>query len=206
VNQARRKLTFFDLDHTLLPIDSDHAWGVFTTRIGWTDEASFHARNETFYTHYQAGTLDIREYVRFATEAIRRQGADRAGLAHAQFMREVIEPALRPAARQLVHAHQQAGDTVVIVTATNEFVTRPISQALGVSELIAVELDRDASGHLTGEIRGIPSFREGKVMRVDAWMAEHGLRWESCRDHLLHRLHERSPFARARGPPGGHQP
>lgn len=179
MNQALRKLTFFDLDHTLLPIDSDHAWGAFTTRIGWTDEAEFRARNETFYTHYQAGTLDIHDYIRFATEAIRLRGPEQARQAHAQFMREVIEPALRPAARQLVRSHQHAGDTVIIVTATNEFVTRPIAQALGVDQLIAVELERDADGCLTGEILGVPSFRGGKVVRVEAWMAAQGLDWDS---------------------------
>ena len=179
MNPARRKLTFFDLDHTLLPIDSDYAWGAFTTHIGWTDADSFRARNETFYTHYQAGTLDIREYIRFATEAIRRHGPEPARRAHEQFMREVIDPALRPQARQLVQAHQRAGDTVLIVTATNEFVTRPIADAFGVQELIAVELERDPDGVLTGEIRGVPSFRDGKVTRVDAWLSARGLDWDA---------------------------
>lgn len=171
------KLTLFDLDHTLLPLDSDHAWGEFTTRLGWTDAAEFQRRNDAFYAHYQAGTLDIHDYVRFATAAVRRQGAGAAAQAHARFMREVIAPAITQQARALVRGHQQAGDAVVIVTATNEFVTRPIAHAFGVDELIAVQLERGPGGWITGEIAGTPSFREGKVQRVADWLAARGLGW-----------------------------
>lgn len=171
------KLALFDLDHTLLPIDSDYAWGVFTADIGWTDPVLFKARNDAFYEHYRAGTLDIHDYVRFATEAVRLRGAEAAALGHQRFMRDVVEPALREPARALLRRHQAQGDTVVIVTATNEFVTRPIADALGVRELIAVELERDAQGWITGEIRGTPSFRDGKVARVEQWLASRGLDW-----------------------------
>ena len=175
------KLALFDLDHTLVPIDSDYAWGVFTTTIGWTDPVDFNRRNDEFYAHYKAGTLDIHDYVRFATEAVRRHGATEAEAAHAEFMRSVIEPAIRPEALALVRSHQQAGDTVLIVTATNEFVTRPIARAFGVAELIAVELARDTasggSGWITGEIAGVPSAREGKVTRVSQWLQSHALGW-----------------------------
>ena len=170
-------VTLFDLDHTLLPIDSDHSWGVFTTSIGWTDPVAFAQRNDAFYAQYVAGTLDIRDYVRYATDAVRKKGRAAAQVAHARFMREVINPAVLPAALDLVRSHQQAGDTVAIVTATNEFVTRPIADAFGVAELIAVELECDnaAEGWITGEIRGVPSVREGKVARFDSWLAGRGL-------------------------------
>lgn len=175
------KLALFDLDHTLLPIDSDHAWGVFTSTIGWTDPVDFNRRNDEFFAHYKAGTLDIHDYVRFATDAMRRQGAIHAEAAHDQFMRTVVQPAIQPQARALVRQHQQAGDEVIIVTATNEFVTRPIAQAFGVDELIAVELERDnglgGSGWITGEIKGVPSFREGKITRVTQWLASRKLNW-----------------------------
>ena len=171
------KLALFDLDHTLLPIDSDHTWGVFTTELGWNDPAVFNQRNDEFYAHYQAGTLDIHDYVRFATQAARERGAVEAARAHDRCMDEVIRPRITPEAMALVRSHQQAGDTVMIVTATNEFVTRPIAQAFGVSELIAVELERDATGWITGEIKGTPSFREGKVTRVAQWLAGQGLAW-----------------------------
>lgn len=173
----KARLVLFDLDHTLLPIDSDYCWSVFTTDIGWTDSQVFRQRNDDFYAHYQAGTLDIHDYIRFATEAVRLQGPARAAEAHARFMREVVQPNLRPEALALVHKHQAAGDQVVIVTATNEFVTRPIATAFGVDELIAVELERGADGWITGGIRGTPSFREGKVSRVEQWLAAHGLDW-----------------------------
>ncbi len=170
-------LALFDLDHTLLPLDSDHTWGEFTTELGWTDPENFRARNDAFYAHYQAGTLDIHDYVRFATRATRERGAVEAATAHARYMDEVIRPRIRPEALALVRSHQHAGDTVMIVTATNEFVTRPIAQAFGVNELIAVELERDDGGWITGEISGTPSFREGKVTRVEHWLTARGLAW-----------------------------
>lgn len=171
------KLALFDLDHTLLPLDSDHTWGVFTTELGWNDPVVFNERNDEFYAHYQAGTLDIHDYVRFATRAARERGATEAAHAHARYMDEVICPRITPEALALVRSHQHAGDKVMIVTATNEFVTRPIAQAFGVAELIAVELERDDSGWITGEIRGTPSFREGKVTRVAQWLEQQGLDW-----------------------------
>jgi len=173
------KLALFDLDHTLIPIDSDYEWGVFTTALGWNDAADFASKNEAYYRQYKAGTLDIHDYVRFATRAIRQQGATKSEAAHADFMRAVVQKAIQPQALQLVQEHQAAGDAVVIVTATNEFVTRPIAAAFCVPELIAINLARDpASGSLTGEIDGIPSFREGKVARVEQWLASRQLGWD----------------------------
>lgn len=174
---ARPRLALFDLDHTLLPLDSDYEWGVFTTRIGWTDPEEFGRRNDAFFADYQAGTLDVHDYVRFATEAVRARGAETSARAHAQFMAEVITPAIRQAALALIESHRDAGDQVVIVTATNEFITRPIAQALGVDELLAVQLARDASGWITGEIDGHPTMREGKVLRMQQWLAQRGLDW-----------------------------
>ena len=174
---GRPRVALFDLDHTLLPIDSDHAWGVFTTEIGWTDAAEFRRRNDEFYAQYKAGTLDIHDYVRFATEAVRLRGPQAAAEAHRRFMRTVVQPQLREEACQLLQQHRDAGDEVAIVTATNEFVTRPIAAAFGVGELIAVELERGADGWITGEIRGTPSSREGKVTRVAEWLAARGHRW-----------------------------
>jgi HAD superfamily hydrolase (TIGR01490 family) len=173
------KLALFDLDHTLLPIDSDYAWGVFTQDIGWTDRAVFRARNDEFYEHYKAGTLDVHAYVRFATEALRLRGPHEAAAAQARFMESVIRPAIRDEALALVRRHRAAGDQVVIVTATNEFVTRPIAEAFGVTELIAVDLARGPDGWFTGEIAGVPSLRAGKVERVTRWLSARGLDWDA---------------------------
>jgi HAD superfamily hydrolase (TIGR01490 family) len=110
---------------------------------------------------------------------MRAQGAEKSAQAHARYMQTIIDTAILPKALALVQAHQAAGDEVVIVTATNEFVTRPIATAFGVKELIAIELARDARGEFTGEIAGTPSFREGKVARVQAWLAARQLDWDS---------------------------
>ena len=170
-------LCLFDLDETLLPLDSDHAWGEFMIRIGWVDEAAFRLRNDQFYAQYKAGRLDIHAYIDFATEALRARPADEAAAAQARFMREVIAPALRPAALDLVRSHRERGDRVALVTATNDFVTAPIARAFGIEHLIAVRLERDAGGTITGRIDGTPSYREGKVARVDEWLRESGTTW-----------------------------
>ena len=179
VNEHVKRFVFFDLDHTLLSIDSDYSWGVFTTTNGWVDPAEFGQQNEKFYAQYQSGTLDIHEYVRFATAAIKHQGEEKFAAAHRQFMQNVVRPAITEPALALIRQHSQAGDAAVIVTATNELVTRPIAQAFGVPELIAVELERHhvPGGWITGEIKGVPSMREGKVTRVEAWLAARSLGW-----------------------------
>ena len=174
-----QKLALFDLDHTLLPIDSDYAWGEFTTRIGWTDPVDFARQNDAFFAQYQAGSLDVHAYVRFAIDAVRRHGPVAAAEAHDRFMDEVIRPHLRPAALDLVAQHRAAGDHLLIITATNEFVTRPIAQLFGVHDLLAVELERGADGWFTGAIRGTPSFRDGKVTRLQQWLQQRGLQWDA---------------------------
>jgi HAD superfamily hydrolase (TIGR01490 family) len=172
------KLALFDLDHTLIPIDSDYEWGVFTTALGWNNADEFTRQNDAFYAQYRAGTINIHTYVRFATTALCREGAIKSEAAHARFMQEVIQKAIQPQALSLIQSHKDAGDTVIIVTATHEFVTRPIATALGVSDLIAINLVRDAdTGWFTGEILGTPSFREGKVARVRDWLRERHLSW-----------------------------
>ena len=171
------KLALFDLDHTLLPLDSDQSWGEFTLQLGWVDEGAFRQRNNDFYADYNAGCLDIHEYVRFATRSLRERSWPEAQAAHRQFMEQVIQPAIRPEALALVSHHRALGEKLVMVTATNEFVTAPIAQAFGMDVLLAVELERDASGHFTGEIAGVPTLREGKVTRVSQWLAQQGLDW-----------------------------
>ena len=170
-------LCLFDLDDTLLPLDSDHAWGEFVVRLGWVDALAFKRRNDAFYAQYKAGELDIHEYIAFATEPLRERTPAELDAAHARFMAEVIAPELRPAALDLVRAHQASGDRVALVTATNDFITAPIARALGIEPLLAVRLERDAGGTITGRIAGTPSFREGKVQRVDEWLHELGAGW-----------------------------
>lgn len=172
------RLALFDLDHTLLPLDSDHGWGEFSIAIGWCDREEFGRQNDAFFDDYLAGRLNIPDYVRFATAAVVQRGEAEATAAHQRFMDEVIRPAIKPAALALVQQHLDAGDTVVITSATNEFVTRPIAQAFGVQHLLATELVRDGCGWFTGEIAGTPNMREGKVVRMTEWLTQRGLRWE----------------------------
>ncbi len=167
-------LCLFDLDHTLLPLDSDHEFGEFLCRSGLADATAYRARNDAFYQQYCNGTLVLAEYIEFTTRVWRRMSpAEQADL-QARFLAEVIQPAIRPQALALVEQHRAQGDLIAIVTATNEFVTQPIARAFGVDHLIAVKLVRDAEGRVTGEIDGVPSFREGKITRVEQWLAEMG--------------------------------
>ena len=170
-------VALFDLDGTLIAGDSDHAFGEFMISLGWVDAAQHRQRNDAFYKQYQAGTLDIDEYIEFTTSPWRERSLAEQATASQRFMAEVMLPQITPQARALVRQHQDAGHLVAIVTATNEFITRPIADAFGVPDLMAVQLESDAAGRTTGRVRGVPSFREGKIDRVDDWLALRGLRW-----------------------------
>ena len=171
-------LALFDLDGTLLAIDSDHSFGEFMVHIGWADGEAFRRANDAFYAQYQAERLDVAAYVRFATSAWRGRSPGELAEARRRFIDEVVRPSIHDSTRALLRRHAEAGDRLAIVTATNEFVTRPIAALLGVDALIATELQRDADGRVTGELQGVPSFREGKVARVADWLARQGLRFE----------------------------
>jgi HAD superfamily hydrolase (TIGR01490 family) len=173
-----RNLTLFDLDGTLIPGDSDHSFGEFMVDIGWADGDAWRRRNDEFYATYVAGALDVHAYVDFATSVWRRRSPQEQSDVHARYMREVIAPMLTPQAMALVKKHQDDGDLVAIVTATNEFVTRPIAQAFGVPELLAIELERDGTGAVTGAIKGVPTYQHGKVTRVEQWLAAQAAGWD----------------------------
>ncbi len=180
------RLALFDLDGTLIEKDSDHAFGEYLVARGWADAEAFRAANDRFYQQYLAGALDIDAYIDFATQPWRDRAAHEQREVMAAFMRDVMQPVLRQAATALVRGHLDAGDEVAIVTATNEFITRPIADAFGVRTLIATELERDALGRVTGRIRGVPSFREGKVARIEQWLSTHGTRLADCRDSVFY--------------------
>lgn len=169
-------LALFDLDGTLIPKDSDHAFGEFVITLGWADADEFRRRNNAFFDDYVAGRLDIHAYVDFATAPWRDRSAAELERATARFLESIVMPMLLPTVTGLVKRHQQAGDLVAIVTATNDFITRPIARLLAVEDLIATDLARDAGGRVTGRIQGTPAFREGKVVRVQQWLAARGLR------------------------------
>jgi len=166
-------LAIFDLDNTLIAGDSDHLWGCFLCEEGLVDSADFARRNEAFYRDYQQGTLDIEAYLRFALSPLAGRSPQQLADWHARFMRRVIEPIILPAGRALIADHRARGHTLLIITATNEFITRPIANTLGIEHLLACEAEQ-VNGHYTGEPRGIPSYREGKVTRLDHWCGQHG--------------------------------
>lgn len=168
-------IALFDLDHTLIPIDSDYEWGQFLCRIGAVDAEEFSRRNADFFAQYQAGTLDAVEYLEFALGTLAQFPRQRLDEFHAQFMREVIQPVLLPAAYDLIKRHQDSGDLIAIITATNRFVTAPIARALGVTHLLAAEPELDAAGNITGKLLGMPTSGAGKVSHLRSWLAQQGL-------------------------------
>jgi HAD superfamily hydrolase (TIGR01490 family) len=170
-------LTLFDLDGTLIPHDSDHAFGSFMVDIGWADGEAWRRRNDEFFAEYQAGVLNLDAYIDFATSVWRTRPLEEAMAARQRFMAEVMQPMLTETAMALVRRHSAAGDLLAVVTATNEFVTAPIAEAFGIEHLIAVKLQRDAIGRFTGAIDGVPSFQAGKIRRVDEWLVGLGRQW-----------------------------
>jgi HAD superfamily hydrolase (TIGR01490 family) len=174
----RPRLALFDLDHTLLPIDSDFEWGALLARKGAVDAAWFARRNEEFYADYLAGRLDMDAFLAFGLAPLAAH--DRATLDawHAEYMRDVIEPHIRPSALALVARHRDAGDLCAIVTATNAFVTAPIARRFGVEHLIAT-VPAQENGRFTGGVRGQACFREGKVDRTTAWLESLGASWDA---------------------------
>lgn len=188
-------LAIFDLDHTLLPIDSDYEWGQFLVRTGAVDPVEFKRRNDDFYAQYQAGTLDPVEYLEFALATLARFSPAELDAMHARFMAEVIEPSIRQCARDLIRKHQDAGDLVCIITATNRFVTGPIAKAFGVEHLVAAQPELDAEGRMTGRLQGPHTSGEGKVTHMHAWLESLGHKFEHFeRTHFYSDSHNDIPL------------
>jgi len=177
------RLALFDLDNTLLAGDSDYEWGQFLVDRGVLERATYEAQNRVYYEQYVDGTLDIHEYLGFALRPLAEHAPEDLQRWHADFMRERILPMVGVPARALVRRHLERGDVCAIITATNSFVTAPIARAFGVAHLIATEPEAQA-GRFTGRVAGTPCFREGKVRRLDEWLAAQGRRLgdfaESC--------------------------
>ena len=170
-------LALFDLDHTLLPLDSDQAWAHFFAKLG-IDGSEQHAEEiDAYYQQYVAGTLDMNAYLDHTLAPLAKYSRAQLDAWHAQFMQEVISPAIRPAALNLVKQHLDAGDLCCIVTATNVFITAPIAKALGVTHLLGIELateDMQPAARYTGKSSGVLSFREGKITRTEDWLGSLG--------------------------------
>ncbi|MEE1887741.1 histidinol-phosphatase [Pseudomonas carassii] len=167
------RLALFDLDNTLLGGDSDHAWGDYLCERGILDPVAYKQRNDAFYQDYLNGTLDMQAYLAFSMEILAASEPAQLEQWHREFMRDCIEPIILPRAEALLRQHREAGDQLVIITATNRFVTAPIARRLGVRVLLATECEAQ-DGRYTGRSTDIPCFREGKVTRLNRWMLENG--------------------------------
>ncbi len=171
-------LALFDLDNTLLAGDSDFQWAQFLIEQRALDRELHEARNLEFYEQYNAGTLDILEFLDFQLKPLARHSRSQLDAWHREFMTTKILPLIAPGARKLIERHQLDGDLCIIITATNSFVTAPIAHALGIEHLIATEPEQ-ADGEFTGQVSGVPCFREGKITRLEEWLNQHNLTWLS---------------------------
>ncbi|WP_369599936.1 HAD family hydrolase [Hahella sp. SMD15-11] len=165
-------LAIFDLDNTLIAGDSDHSWGEYLADHGWVDRDTHRARNDAFYADYLRGELDIQAYLEFALSVLKGRTPEEMEGMRAQFVEERIRPILLSRAQALVDRHRDAGDTLLVITATNQFVTEPIVNLFGIESLIA-PVPEIVEGRYTGRITGVPSYQEGKVIRLREWLKDH---------------------------------
>jgi len=166
-------LAIFDLDNTLLNGDSDYLWGRFLVDRGLVDGDHYERENQRYYDAYKAGTLDIFEFLAFSLKPLAEHDMATLNQWHREFMAEQIEPIILPAAQALVEKHRQQGDTLLIITATNRFVTAPIAAAFGIDNLLATDPEV-VGGRYSGNVAGTPCFQHGKVERLDTWLRDTG--------------------------------
>lgn len=166
-------LAIFDLDNTLLHGDSDHAWGEFLCEQGLVDSEVYRQANDYFYQQYQQGTLNITEFLEFALKPLATLPPEQLSALHAQFMVEKVEPMITDKALALLQKHRDQGDFLLIITATNRFVTGPIAERLGVDAILATDPEQ-IDGRYTGKVAGTPCFQGGKVVRLNAWLEATG--------------------------------
>jgi HAD superfamily hydrolase (TIGR01490 family) len=162
-------LAIFDLDNTLLGDDSDYLWGQFLVEQGLVEREYYERENQRFYEEYKSGTLDILEFLAFSLKPLAEIPMARLGELHEQFMAEKIAPIMLPAARTLLEQHRAQGHYLLIITATNRFVTAPIAEVLGVDDLLASEPEM-VDGRYTGRVQGTPCFQQGKIVQLEAWL------------------------------------
>ena len=162
-------LALFDLDNTILAGDSDYNWSRFLIQEGYLDGAIHAEKNEKFYADYKAGTLDIYAFVEFQFKPLARNPRTVLNQLLKKYVEEVIKPMITEKARALVKKHQDEGDLIIVITATNSFITKPIAELFGIENLIGTDPE-EKEGEFTGKVSGLPSFKEGKVTRLEAWL------------------------------------
>ena len=174
-----KNLAIFDLDNTLINIDSGHAWSAFLIKKMPDDAAQTEAQNEKFYRDYQNGCLDIDAFLKFHLAPLARYSKEELAEFHREFMAEYIIPHISPMQRMLVQSHQMAGDEILVISSTNEFIITPICHLFGITNIIGTQLETGTDGRYTGNYIGTPSFREGKITRLNQWLAGRGETLES---------------------------
>lgn len=172
-------LAIFDLDQTLIGGDSDFLWGEFLTQVGAVDVDNHQAKNQYFFDQYKLGQLDINEFLTFALAPLAKYSIEQLNVWHAQFMQTKIAPIILPKAQAVVDRHKKQGDTVLVITATNDFVTRPIVEQYGITNLLATQAELTPQGY-TGKVKGVPCFQAGKIANLNLWLADKDLSLEGC--------------------------
>lgn len=167
------QLAVFDLDNTLLPFDSDKAWNQFLIDIGAVDEAYYHEKNEQFYQDYLEAKLDIRAYQRFACEILQNYPIEKVTTWRDQYIEEIVRPQLQRKALQCIQGYKIGGFRTLIISATNTFIVEPIASLHGVDSYLGCEFEY-IDGRYTGELTGIPTYKEGKIAALEAWLESQG--------------------------------
>ena len=167
-------LAIFDLDHTLIASDSDNEWPKYLMQKGIVDQAFVEKKNDYFYQQYLQGCLNVDEFLAFQLEPLTHFSMEELAQMHAEFMQDFILPTITDKARQLVTQHQQAGDDLLLISATNEFIITPIAHEFGITEVIGVSLEIGEDGRYTGQYVGVPSYQGGKIVRLEQWLSEKG--------------------------------
>jgi len=162
-------LAIFDLDNTLLAGDSDYLWGKYLCEHGIVDACEYESINQRFYDDYKAGSLDILAFLEFSLAPLTRFSETELASMHQDYMRKMITPLISDKALALVNRHRDQGDVLMIITATNRFITGPIAQAFGIEHLLATEPEK-INGRYTGHVIDIPCFQDGKVKRLNQWL------------------------------------
>lgn len=169
-----KNLAIFDLDNTLINTDSDNTWPQYLMKKGVVDAEFVRIKNDKFYQDYKNGCLDIDEFLKFQLEPLSRFGMEELAQMHREFTQEFILPHISPMAKMLVQSHRDAGDELLVISSTNEFIITPICHLFGIENIIGTQLEVGADGHYTGAYIGTPSLKEGKITRLNEWLAKRG--------------------------------
>ncbi|STZ76148.1 HAD family hydrolase [Bergeriella denitrificans] len=175
-----KNLAIFDLDNTLINTDSDHSWPQYLMKKGLVDVEYTEAQNEKFYQDYRNGCLDIDAFLKFHLAPLKEYSMEELAQMHREFMAEFIMPHISPMQVMLVQSHQAAGDELLVISSTNEFIITPICQLFGIENVIGTQLEIGADGRYTGNYTGTPSLKEGKITRLNQWLTARG---ESLADY-----------------------